>query len=153
MKKMISIIITSAFLAGSLIIACDSTSKKVEDARVDVQTSKENVQLAQNDLNKAVQDSIQEFQKFKMESEGKIIAYEKSIAGLKIQIAKEKKYNKTKYQKMIAELEQRNLELKKNLSEYKNEQRNEWNEFKVEFSKDVDNLGTSISNFFKDDKK
>ena len=54
-----------------------------------------------------------------MESEERIISYEKQIADLKLKIATEKKEGNTKYRKMVADLEQKTADLKQNMKEYK----------------------------------
>jgi len=83
-------------------------------------------------------------QQFKNESEAIISANEKNIAELKIKIAKEKKENKASYEKKLAELEQKNSDLRKKLNEYKAEGEDDWNIFKAEFSHDMDELGKAF---------
>jgi len=45
-------------------------------------------------------------------------------------------------------LEQKNVELKKKLREYKYESEDKWEEFKAGFNHDLDVVGNSIKNFF-----
>ena len=153
MNKKIVIVIASIFLTWTILISCDSSSKKVEDARENVQTTTDNAAIASQDLNKAIQDSTDQYQKFKKESESRINYYEKIIADLKTKIDKEKKDGKTEYQKMVAGLEQKTTELRKNLNDYKKAGKDDWESFKIKFNHNMDDLGNSISNFFSNDKK
>jgi predicted RNase H-like nuclease (RuvC/YqgF family) len=57
---------------------------------------------------------------------------------------------KAKYNKAVAELEQKNRDLKKKLEEYKDEGESKWQEFKTNFSHDIDGLGNTMKDLFKD---
>ncbi len=153
MYKIIIIFITTVFMAGVFLTSCDSSAKKVEDAREDLQTANDEVSDAQLDLFQAKQDSSDDYQEYKKESEARIKEYDKSIAELKMKIANEKKYSRTEYQKLVAGLEQKNAELKKSLNEYKEDGQDKWQSFKTKFNSDMDGLGKSISNFFSEENK
>lgn len=153
MKNMISTIAISALIVGTVISGCDSSSKKVEVAREEVKTSQDNAQVAQDNLNKAIQDSTNEFLKFKSESDMKIDNYEKTISAIKVKLEAEKKYNTKLNKKNLTDLEMKRAELKKTLAEYKREGRSDWTEFKNKLNKDINDLDKSIANFFVDEKK
>ena len=153
MKTIINIIFITAVVVGVILVGCDSSAKKVADAREDVQKANDNMSTAQVDLYQAEQDSSYEFQKYKKESEERIRIYEQKIADLKLQIAREKKDGRSDYNKLVADLEQKNAELRKNLNEYKMDKQNKWEEFKYKFDRNLEDLGNSISNFFTDEKK
>jgi hypothetical protein len=57
------------------------------------------------------------------------------------------------YDKKIDALEQKNKELKVKLSEYKDSGKNAWEQFKSEFSHDMDALGAALKDFTVDNKK
>ena len=57
---------------------------------------------------------------------------------------------KAKYNKAVAELEQKNRDLKKKLEEYKDEGESKWQEFKTNFSHDMDAVGKTIKDLFRD---
>ena len=61
-------------------------------------------------------------------------------------IAKEKSQIKEEYNKQIAELEKKNMEMKKRMDEYNGESQDQWDRFKSEFNRDMDQLGTALSN-------
>jgi hypothetical protein len=48
------------------------------------------------------------------------------------------------------ELEQKNRGLKKQLEEYKDEGESKWQEFKTNFSRDMDAVGKTVKDLFKD---
>jgi hypothetical protein len=64
----------------------------------------------------------------------------------KTRIASDKKEAKADYNKRIAELEQKNSDMKKKLDDYKADGKDKWEQFKKDFSRDMDDLG----NAFKD---
>jgi outer membrane murein-binding lipoprotein Lpp len=141
MDNRISTLLFSAFLAGTIITGCQSSAEKVEDARENVQDAKDNMVIAKKELSIARIDSVQQFKK---ESEEKIKIQENSIADFKIRIANEKNMDKMKFEKKLEELEQKNIDMKKKLEEYKDEGQDNWTSFKNEFNHDMTELGDAI---------
>ena len=144
MKNTIFILVVTVFMAGAMLSGCQSSAEKTGNAREKVQDVKDKVVDAAQELNQALNDSIQIFLK---ESEEKIIAYGKSIAEFKARIAKETEENKAKYEKKLAELEQKNSDMKKKLEDYKEEGKDQWTSFKSEFNHDMYELGEALKNF------
>jgi hypothetical protein len=135
MKKLIITLVITTFMGGSMILdSCQSSAKKVEEA-------KENVTNANHELIKARQDSIQQF---KQESAREISNSEKRITEYKVKIAHENKALKAKHEKKLAELEQKNNDLKTKLTNLKEDGSEDWKKFKSEFSHDMDELGKSL---------
>jgi len=134
MKKIIFTLALTAFMAGTMLTSCRSSSKKVEKAQ-------ENVVKANQELNQALKDSIQQF---RTESENRISIYEKNIVEFRTRIANEKQENKSKYEKKLAELDKKNIEMKKKLADYKYEEQAKWEIFKAEYNHDMDQLGQSF---------
>ncbi len=131
-------------LAGIVILGiagCNSPKQKAEK----LENAEENVIEAQQELNEAVIDSTNEYDRFKAESEAKLIANDVKIAALKDQLKTDKKEIRTKYEKQLTELEQKNAKLKSNIAEYKETDKNKWEKFKVSFNEDLDALGKAIS--------
>jgi F0F1-type ATP synthase membrane subunit b/b' len=153
MRTKIIIIVTLTFIAGTVIIGCDSSGKKVADAQGNVQTSFGNVEKAKNDFSQVIKDSTNNYQKFKKESEERIGKYEKEIAELKVKIANEKKDGISDYEKIISDLEQKTIIMKKDLKEYREDGKADWKSFKTNFNNNMDNLGIAISNLFSNKKK
>ena len=123
------------------IAGCNSPKQKAEK----LENAEENVIEAQQELNEAVIDSTNEYDRFKAESEAKLIANDVKIAALKDQLKTDKKEIRTKYEKQLTELEQKNAKLKSNIAEYKETDKSNWEKFKVSFNEDLDALGKAIS--------
>lgn len=134
MKKSFFTLALTMVMAGIILTACKSSVKKVENAQ-------DKVLEAKQDLNIAMKDSIQQFKK---ESEERISNNEKNIVEFKARIANEKKENKAKYEKKLAKLEQKNSDMKKKLADFKDEEQVKWEKFKVEYNRDMDELGKAF---------
>ncbi|MBU1370495.1 MAG: hypothetical protein KJ578_02880 [Bacteroidetes bacterium] len=147
MKKIFFTLAATVFIAGILLTSCNSPSKKIEKAEDNVVDAKEAVIDAQSDLNQAIQDSITEFQQFRIKFQNQITANEKSITDLRLSIANASQTNKIIYEKKLAELEERNNTLKIKLAEYNEEETDKWQTFKSEFKRDMDELGKAFSDF------
>jgi transketolase len=113
-------------------------------------TSEQKVEGAKQELKDARTEYLAEWQKFKTESEEQIKANEKSIDAFKAKMEKAGTKAKAKYNKAVAELEQKNRDLKKKLEEYKDEGQSKWEEFKTNFKHDMDAIGKTIKDLFKD---
>lgn len=134
MKKSYFTLALTMFMAGIMLTGCKSSVKKVENAQ-------DKVLEAKQELNVAMKDSIQQFKK---ESEKRISNNEKNIVEFKARIANEKKENKAKYEKKLAKLEQKNSDMKKKLADFKDEEQVKWEKFKVEYNRDMDELGKAF---------
>lgn len=149
MKKIISILAVTIFATGIILSSCQSSAKKIEKAEDKVQEAKKDVLDAKYDLDMARQDSITEFEQFKKEVEAKITAHEKLIAEFKARIANDKLENRAIYEKRLADLEQKNTDMKKVLAEYKVVGQTNWQLFKTEFRRDIDKLGEAFNELIK----
>lgn len=132
MKNIYYTIIISAVIT---MIACTSPSQKVENAKTDLK-----------DARQEKLDSVADYELFKQESEERIHKNEVAIEAFKARMASDKKHMKENDQKMIDELEQRNINMRKRIAEYKENGKDEWSAFKVEFTHDMDELGTAVKN-------
>ncbi|HPH99979.1 MAG TPA: hypothetical protein PK772_06610, partial [Chitinophagaceae bacterium] len=94
-----------------------------------------------------------EFEQFKQISAEKIANNEKRIAALKIQLAQEGKDIKAKYEKKVAELEQKNINMKSNIDTYKEDGKDKWKLFKRSFNQDMDMLDKSLQDVIKNTKE
>jgi hypothetical protein len=148
MKKTIFTLALIAFVSGPIISTFgQEPDSKSEKARENLSDAKKNEADAKNDLKIAKTDSISSFQQFKNESNSRIVAHNKSIADFKVRIAKEKKENRAQYEKKLAQIEQKNTDLKKRLDDYKEAGNDKWISFKVSFNKDMDVIEKSLINF------
>lgn len=140
MKKTILILAIASTVIIATTSSCNSSTEKVEDAAVKVENASE-------DLAKAKEEFNLEYNKFKLESDQRTIENDKLIADLKIQKSKIKKEAKAEYDKKIADLETRNSNLKQKLTDYKEEGKDKWESFKIEFNHDMDELGKALTDF------
>lgn len=141
MKKSIFMLASLILITSSILTSCNTPAEKVENA-------KENVDKANFDLYEANQEYLADVEKYRKESADKIAANNKSIAEFKARIAQEKKEAQVTYSQRITVLEQKNSDLKKKMDVFKAESKEQWEKFKEEFSKDMDELGTAFGNFF-----
>ncbi|MBN1183637.1 MAG: hypothetical protein JXB49_15205 [Bacteroidales bacterium] len=144
MKNKLLILALSVFMAGTILNGCKSSADKVEDAQMKVQDAEDKVKEARLQLDQAVKDSII---KFKEESEEKISEQENIIAEFKEKLINEKKANRAIYEKKLAELEQKNSEMKAKLEQYREEEQDKWSAFKDDFNHDMEELGKALKNF------
>jgi len=80
-------------------------------------------------------------------AEEKINSYEKIIVEFKARIVKETKEDIAKYEKTLAELEQKASDIKKKVHEYKEEGKDKWDAYNLKFNHDLDELGKALKNF------
>ncbi|MEP7269679.1 MAG: hypothetical protein ABI844_18830 [Saprospiraceae bacterium] len=139
MKKATLFTVFIIIVIGSILTSCDSPEKKVEEAKQGVTEAKENLKEALQELNA-------EYPAFKTEAELKIADNEKSIAELNAILNKPGKLPLDEMRKKkIAELKEKNAQLKSRLYGYEKE-RTDWEAFKREFNHDLE----GISEAFKD---
>lgn len=143
MKHSILVIALNLLLAGLLITSCDNRKDNVRDAEEDVTQQ-------QQELNEAEQDLDSEIQEFRAETQQEIRENENEIADLKAELETQGEEANEEQREKIAELEQRNEELKNDLNTYdpNNTTRQDWEEFKRDFNREMDELGDEIANFF-----
>jgi exonuclease VII large subunit len=131
-------------MAGTLLTGCEKMSeRKVENA-------KETIRDAKQELKDAQTKYLAEWQTFKRESEQIIEANEKRIDAFKNTMDKAGPKVEAKYSKGVALLEQKNRDLKKKLDDYKDEGQSKWEEFKTNFKHDMDGIGKTMTDLFKD---
>ncbi len=147
MKKLMFTLAIFFCTVGIVFTGCVSPSKKVENAEDKLIDSKNAVLDAKIEQNQAHQDSITEYQQFKIKSENRIIANEKSIEELRVKILDANVENKALYETKLAELQKKNYELKIKLADFEEEGTDKWQSFKNEFLHDMDELGKSFSDF------
>jgi hypothetical protein len=124
----------AGILIASIFVACSSPSQKVETAKADLK-----------DARQEQQDSVTDYKLFKQQSEERIANNEKTIAAFKASRVAGKKQITESEQKMIDDLEQRNIDMRKKITEYKENGKDNWAAFREEFNHDMDELGTALT--------
>ena len=125
------------FLAGTLLTGCGKAAE-------------EKVGEAKQTLNDARAEYLKEWEAFKAASEQQIAANEKRIDAFREKMEKAGTKVKAQYKKDVEALKQKNHELKKKLEEYKDEGQGRWEEFKTNFKRDMDGIGKTMKDLFKD---
>ena len=139
MNKLLLTLLIVSMAIGLVLTGCNSPSQKAENAE-------KNLEEAKEDLDKAQQEYLVDVENYKLQTAERIATNNKSIEEFNARIAKEKKDVQAEYRMKIAELEQRNIEMKKRIDEYKADGKDQWEVFKSEFNRDMDELGTAFSN-------
>ena len=143
-KTSIVVFAVIGFMAWTLLTGCGKTSEQK------VKNAKENAGDAKQELKDARTEFLAEWQTFKRESEQTIEANEMRIDAFKEKMEKAGPKVKAKYSKEVAVLEQKNRDLKKKLEEYKDEGQSKWEEFKTNFKHEMDGIGKTMKDLFKD---
>ncbi len=125
-------------IAGALLTGCEKTSEN----------AKEKVSQANQDMADAQAQYEKEWQQFKSDTELKINANQKNIDDFKTAMKKTNKKFRAKYENQVLTLEQKNIELKKKLNDYKYEGKDNWEQFKQKFNNDIDSVGNAIKGLF-----
>jgi uncharacterized lipoprotein YajG len=138
MKNTILLITTITFLTSALFLtSCSTPSEKVVNAE-------ENVTDAQKDLDKANAEYLTDMETYRKETAAKITTNNESIADFNKRIENQKAEAKVDYKKRITELEKKNTDMKKRLEDYKADGKENWELFKMEFSRDMEELGKAF---------
>ncbi len=140
MKITLLVLLISPFMLGLISTSCNTPGEKIEKAIVKVNDANMNLEKANAEFDADIAN-------YRKQEAAKIVANEQSIADFKVRIATQKKDAQTKYLKDIAELEQKNSDMKKQLDMYKAEGKENWATFKTKFSNDMDELGKAFKNF------
>jgi predicted RNase H-like nuclease (RuvC/YqgF family) len=144
MKNNIATFAVVGFMAGTTLLGCEKTPEQK------IEATKENVREAKQELKDARAEYVKEWETFKAESEQHIEANEVKIHAVKEKMDKAGHKAKAQYRKDVEALEQKNHDLKNKLAEYKDEGKSKWEEFKANFKHDMDGIGKTMKDLFKD---
>lgn len=137
LKNTLSIFALSTLMLGLNLSSCSSAADDVTDA-------KEDVDSANKELEQAKEDLKIDMEVYRTETIEKILENEKAIAEKRKSIETDKSALKAAHQKQIIDLESRNQELKDKLENYHGEGKENWEEFKKEFSHDMTEIGDAL---------
>jgi hypothetical protein len=143
MKTPIFNFVILAAIVSMLYISCNNSPKTKE---ADLNKAKAEVVNAKADLVQSKLDSISNFNKYKESIKKKLVQNGKVISNLKLKNTSKDKSTRALYLKQLNKLELKNAELISKLENYKEGPEQKWELFQVDFNKDLDNLGKSISN-------
>lgn len=138
MKNSISMLMVSFFALSTIFTSCTSPAQKVENAQNDVTE-------AEADLVQAQADYLTDVENYRMQKAEAIAANNQSIEEFNARIEQEKKAASADYKMKISELEQKNSDMKKRLDDYKTDTKEQWEAFKTEFNRDMDQLVVNLN--------
>lgn len=127
----------SLLITGGIVTGCNTPAEKVEKAQQEVDE-------ANNKLDKVTDEYQADIAKYRLEATERIAANEKSIAEFNTRIDDQKKVAKADYTIKIAELEKKNTDMKKKMDDYKEDGKDKWEKFKLEFNHDLEELGKAF---------
>lgn len=137
MKKSILVITLFSIIISLGVTSCGSPSEDVNDAQ-------EEVNDANEDLEEAKEALRIDMEVYKQEILLKIMENDAKIAEHKEMLATEKGADKVKHQEQIIDLEARNSKLKIKLESYNGEGKDNWEMFKTELNKEINDLGVAL---------
>lgn len=123
--------------AGTVSTSCKPSASKTENAQQDLNEAKLELKQANEDYQIEIND-------YRQETAEKISDNDRIIADFKVKIKHEKKDAKSAYEEKIAQLEQKNKELKQKMDDYRADGKEKWETFKTEFNHDMDELGRAF---------
>ncbi len=153
MKKTMFNYAITMFIATAAIVSCKSPEDKVADAQASVVDAKKDLKEVQHDSIVAAAKSAtaDEWKMFKNDAEATIKNNEIRIQDLKAKMKKADKATTDMYAQKLETYEQQNQALKTKIADY-DKNHSDWETFKKEFNKSVNDLGQSLKDFTIKDK-
>lgn len=153
MKKTFLNLALTTFIATTLLVGCQDSTKKEAAAQDNVENAREDLDDAKEELSDARKAATeQEWQAFKESTNATITQNEIRIAEMKADLKKRGESIDEAYAKKIEDLEEKNREIKTKVEMYKNDTSSDWKSFKEEYNRDMDELGQAFKNFTVDNK-
>ena len=121
----------------ALLVSCKSPAEKVEKAEEEVTEANQN-------LEKANEEYLNDVEAYRLQTADKIADNEKNIIEFNARIEAKKKDANADYKKKVAELDKKNNDMKKKMADYKASGKENWENFKTEFNHDMDALGQAF---------
>lgn len=137
--RMVAIIAPALFLA-LLSAGCQQPEAKVEDAKEEVVDANQDLREATREMRAQWQEDWLEF---KRENDAEFAGNERSIIAFRNEVKAVDFRYRDKYNVMIDALERRNNELRDRVNNYKDAGDAKWEEFKRDFTRDMDDLESS----------
>jgi|GEM_PF-1326618 hypothetical protein len=135
-----------AICAAATLTACSTSEEKLEDAR-------ENVDAANEELNAAEVAYQEDVAMYRRLSNERITANGQRIADFNARIAKDKLITTEEYKKDMADLNQKNSDLQKKIDGYELSTQDKWETFKMEFSREMDEINAKIEDLTNSESK
>jgi hypothetical protein len=141
MKKSILLITTITIMFAFVVQSCDRPDNQMERAQTDLIEAERDLDIAQSEVEADVQI-------YRQEVANDIRENNLAIADIKSKILVEDAERRAALEVRIAEIERNSSDLKRQIDNYRITNRDNWDDFKDQFSKDMNDLGDSLDDFF-----
>ncbi|MFU8861951.1 MAG: hypothetical protein ACNA8K_16185 [Cyclonatronaceae bacterium] len=142
MKYSIGILTTATLIAVSGLVGCNSPSDKMDRAETSVIEANQDLEIAKKEVEA-------ELRIYRAKNADRIVDNNRTISDIKKKIeAEPDKEKKARLEKKLAEYEETNRELKREMDNFKASGRENWDNFKDSFTNKMDDLGDSLKDFF-----
>jgi hypothetical protein len=141
MKKSILLITTITIMFAFVVQSCDRPDNQMERAQTDLIEAERDLDIAQSEVEADVQI-------YRQEVANDIRENNLAIADIKSKIQVEDAERRAALEVRIAEIERNSSDLKRQIDNYRITNRDNWDDFKDQFSKDMNDLGDSLDDFF-----
>ncbi|WP_340105849.1 hypothetical protein [Rhodohalobacter sp. 8-1] len=142
MKQIPGILTTVTLCAAIFLTGCDSSSNKMDEAETAVIE-------ANRDLEIATSEVVAELRIYREKNADRIMEYNRAISDIKKKINNESKSDiKARYETKLDGFEATHRDLKREMDNYEASGKENWDDFKVNFSNKMDDLGDSLNDFF-----
>ena len=142
-KKIIDV--AKELLEEKIISFIEPSEKKVASAKRKVAEAKQTLKKAEE----RVKNEQDQWLKLKKEFESKINANKTSINNFKKKLSKAGDKVKGKYEDKLNHLEEKNKKMMVRMGKYKDERIEKWQAFKTVFMRDMEEIGSSLSDLSK----
>ncbi|MGM0588679.1 MAG: hypothetical protein ACQETE_09715 [Bacteroidota bacterium] len=137
MKKRILILLTFSIVVFVLLTSCNSPDSNVGK-------SNSAVIEAGNDVQQAARELTNDINQYRIEATERMGTIDSAITAFKVSLANETDDVKASTEEQLALLEQKNNDLKKRLTDYKDNGKEHWETFKLQFNNDLNSLGNTF---------
>lgn len=142
MKYSIITVSIITLMAALVLSGCESPSNKMEKAETSVIEAERDLEIAKSEVEA-------ELRIYRAEHENEVKEFNRTISDIKQKIENETdKDVKVKLEKQLDEYDESLTTLKREMDNYKASGRENWDDFKDNFSNRMDDLGDSLDNFF-----
>lgn len=142
MSYSVVFVTTITLIAAFMLSGCDSPSNKMDKAEVSVIEAERDLKIAKSEVEA-------ELQMYREENAKRITEYNRTISEIEQKIENESdKEVKDRFEIKLDEVEESHHELKREIDNYEASGRENWDDFKDNFTNRMDDLGTSLKDFF-----
>lgn len=143
MKKLFLSIAMITFIAGTVTFGQEPV-KQADKSLEPIKAEKSMVIVPEQELVVTQTDSVADYTDLTKTAELRFTENEKSIANLKLNNTEKDAMKNSARSKEIALMEQKNINLRKELVSYKVDGKSEWKTFKKQFNSDMDKLTADL---------